>query len=113
MVAIKRVQKSKQVLHVSCPFAKLSLSNRFFAAKYVSTEKLRKLANEILLFPSVCFTITQLHSNSFIHNSSALDIRCVIDYLMESELKRCGEALLSISNTYHIVTRMALSKRSK
>ena len=60
-----------------------------FSAKYVSTAKLRKLAREILLFPTVCFTITQLHTNSFIHNSSAGDIRRVIDYLIECDLIDC------------------------
>lgn len=41
------------------------------------------------MFPSVCFTITQLHNNSSIHNSSSGQLRCVIDYLVECDLLDC------------------------
>ena len=56
---------------------------------YVSSQKLRRIAVTILLFPSVCFTLTQLHSNSFIHNTSGVDVRCVLDYLVECDLLEC------------------------
>jgi hypothetical protein len=58
----------------------------FHLVVYVSSEKLRRIAVSILLFPSVCFTITQLHSNSFIHNVSGVDVRCVLEHLVQCEL---------------------------
>lgn len=61
----------------------------FIVAGYTSTEKLRRLAGEILLFPTLCFTVTQLHSNSFIHNSATGDIRCVLNYLLNCDLLDC------------------------
>lgn len=56
---------------------------------YVSSKKLRRIAVTILLFPSVCFTITQLHKNSFIHNVSGVDLRCVLEQLIECDLLLC------------------------
>lgn len=55
----------------------------------MSTEKLRHIAVSILLFPSICFTITQLHGNSFIHNISPIDVRCVLNHLIECDLLEC------------------------
>lgn len=46
---------------------------------YVSSQKLRRIASTILLFPSLCFTITQLHRNSLLHNVSGIDVRCVLE----------------------------------
>lgn len=55
----------------------------------MSSEKLKRVACEILLFPSLCFTVTQLHRNSFLHNFTGSDLRCVLDYLIECDLMDC------------------------
>ncbi len=57
----------------------------------MSTEKHERIAVEILLFPSLCFIETQLHSNSFIHNVSKNDRRTVLKHLVTSELLLCVE----------------------
>ena len=88
-VTANRAQELKQVSNVSSYSIEPISFRMLFVAKYVSSEKLRKLAREILLFPTLCFTITQLHSNSLIHNSSVHDVRCVIDYLIECDLVDC------------------------
>ncbi|CAF4049448.1 unnamed protein product [Rotaria magnacalcarata] len=55
---------------------------RDFAA-YVSNERLHRIAIEILLFPSLCFTVTQLH------NALSTDIRVVLEHLVKCELLEC------------------------
>ena len=64
---------------------------------YVSNKKLHRIAVVILLFPSVCFTVTQLHSNSFIHNASAVDVRAVLAHLVECDLLICVQRGLKTS----------------
>ena len=57
-----------------------------YLVTFVSTKKLCRIAVTILLFPSVCFTNTQLHRNSFIHNVSGVDVKSVLDHLVECDL---------------------------
>jgi hypothetical protein len=56
---------------------------------YTSTAKLHRVAVSILLFPSVCFTSTQLHVVPFIHNMHAADVHCVLAHLVECDLLEC------------------------
>jgi hypothetical protein len=56
---------------------------------YTSTSKLQRVAVNILLFPSVCFTTTQLHAVPFIHNMNAADVHCVLAHLVECDLLEC------------------------
>ena len=51
----------------------------------------------ILLFESVCFTITELHRNSFLHNVAGLDVRSVLDHLVICDLVICVERGLKTS----------------
>ncbi|CAF2119304.1 unnamed protein product [Rotaria magnacalcarata] len=61
---------------------------RDFAA-YVSNERLHRIAVEVLLFPSLCFTVTQLHKSSLLHNALSTDIRVVLEHLVKCELLEC------------------------
>ena len=42
-----------------------------------------------MLFPSLCFTVTLLHTNSFLHNASPTDVHSVLEYLIKCELLEC------------------------
>ena len=63
--------------------------NPYFSVFHPTNEKLMRLAVEILFFPSLCFTVTQLHVNNFIHNVSSADIHCVLEHLVKYELLEC------------------------
>jgi hypothetical protein len=58
------------------------------AANFQS-QKFERIALEILLFPSLCFTITQLHSNSFLHHVPPVNVRSVLQHLIKCELLEC------------------------
>lgn len=69
----------------------------YFIVGYVSNEKFHCIAVEILLYPSICFTITQLHTNSFLHNASPMNVRSVLEHLFKCELIHHIEKGLKIS----------------
>jgi len=75
----------------------------FSIVDYVSTEKLERIAVEVLLFPTLCFIETQLHRNSFIHNVSKNDRRAVLKHLVKSELLLCVEKGIKTSRKYTTV----------
>ncbi|CAF4448737.1 unnamed protein product [Rotaria socialis] len=62
---------------------------KILVSHYVSTEKRQRIAMEILLFPSICFTVTQLHTNSLLRNAASSEILCVLEHLMKCDLLEC------------------------
>lgn len=83
-----------------------------YLVQYVSSEKLNRIAATVLLFPSTCFTVTQLHSNSFLHNVASVDLRCVLARLVECELLQCVQRGLKTSrrSTSVFVKRLPLEE---
>ena len=67
----------------------------FVLVVYTSTAKLHRVAVRTLLFPSVCFTSTQLHVVAFIHNMHAADVHCVLVHLVELDLLECARLCMS------------------
>ncbi|CAF2003360.1 unnamed protein product [Rotaria magnacalcarata] len=62
---------------------------KILVSHYVSTEKLQRIAMETVLYPSLCFTATQLHMNSLLHNAASSKIRCILEHLMKCDLLEC------------------------
>ena len=58
----------------------------YVSAEYVSSEKLERIAVEILTYESLCFISTQLHENAYLHNTKAKDLNLVLDYLCKCDL---------------------------
>ncbi|CAF4587783.1 unnamed protein product [Rotaria socialis] len=80
---------------------------KILVSHYVSTEKLQRIAMEILLFPSICFTVTQLHMNSLLHNAASSEIRCVLEHLMKCDLLECCYVFFSLTLLNSVISETA------
>ncbi len=82
--------KKKENNNGKC-YSNFDIFIRFLCAlvEYVSSEKLEKIAVEILLYPSLCFTATQLRANPMLHNVVAVDLNAVLVHLIKCELMLC------------------------
>jgi len=84
----KGERKKTNKLGIYIDYMSISIFFICLAANFHS-KKFERIAVEILLFPSLCFTITQLHSNSFLHHVPPIDVRSVLQHLIQSELLEC------------------------
>jgi len=81
-------RKKTNKLGIYIDYMSISIFFICLAANF-HNKKFERIAVEILLFPSLCFTITQLHSNSFLHHLPPIDVRSVLEHLIKCELLEC------------------------
>ena len=79
----------------------------YFAERQRDTINSNKAAAEMILYPSVCFTLTQLHELSVLHNCGGVPLKTVGKQLVNSDiLTVCPRGIKNASKTTPVYIKL-------